>query len=76
MHYVAQTQFNGDHIYRNNQSGPNLRNVVFSALSHLVCASYTEDTYGVVQKSLAEIISMMLSLQEASQLLHNTHVVA
>ncbi|CAH1775963.1 unnamed protein product [Owenia fusiformis] len=35
------------------------------ALSHLVEASYTEDTYGVVQKSLPDIIAAILTLQEA-----------
>ncbi|XP_076348918.1 nuclear division cycle 1 [Tachypleus tridentatus] len=33
------------------------------ALSFLVCASYDEDRYGVVQKSLSKIISLMLDLQ-------------
>ena len=38
--------------------------ILFSAgLSHLVAASYTEDKYGVVQKDLPDILSMMLDLQ-------------
>ncbi|KAK2176429.1 hypothetical protein NP493_663g03001 [Ridgeia piscesae] len=35
------------------------------ALSYLVSASYTEDIYGVVQQSLAEILTTLLNLYEA-----------
>ncbi|XP_007907157.1 nucleoporin NDC1 isoform X2 [Callorhinchus milii] len=34
-------------------------------LSHLTAASFTEDRYGVVQTTLASILSVLLSLQEA-----------
>ena len=37
---------------------------LFPALSCLVEASYTEDNYGVVQMSLSNIITAILSLQE------------
>ena len=43
-----------------------LPGVVVSALSYLVSASYTEDVYGVVQQSLAEILTTLLNLYEVS----------
>ena len=42
------------------------RGLPFSALSYLVSASYTEDVYGVVQQSLVEILTTLLSLYEVS----------
>ena len=45
------------------------------ALSNLVIASYTEDTYGVVQKSLGDVITSIVKLRDVStvenQRLHN-----
>ncbi|XP_035691465.1 nucleoporin NDC1-like [Branchiostoma floridae] len=38
---------------------------VLEGLSHLVAASYTEDTYGVVQKSLPDILTALIGLHEA-----------
>lgn len=38
---------------------------LISGLSHLVAASYTEDTYGVVQQTLPEILTVFLNLLEA-----------
>lgn len=38
----------------------------FSGLSHLVAASFSEDTFGVVQTTLPSILSSLLSLQEVS----------
>ncbi|KAI8513067.1 Nuclear pore complex subunit [Branchiostoma belcheri] len=38
---------------------------VLEGLSHLVAASYTEDTYGVVQKSLPDVLTALLGLHEA-----------
>ena len=37
------------------------------ALSNLVVASYSEDKYGVVQKSLADIITAIVSLRDVSR---------
>lgn len=34
-----------------------------SGLSHFVAASFIEDKYGVVQKDLPDILSMLLDLQ-------------
>ena len=42
----------------------NVLTIMFPALSCLVEASYTEDNYGVVQMSLSNIITAILSLQE------------
>lgn len=39
---------------------------MFSALSCLVAASYTEDKYGVVQMSMSNIITAILTLQEVN----------
>jgi hypothetical protein len=38
---------------------------LLSALSHLAAASFKADKYGVVQKSLASVINILLTLQEA-----------
>lgn len=35
-------------------------------ISYFVAASYTEDKFGVVQKDLPDILSMMLDLQMVS----------
>jgi len=35
----------------------------YSGLSHFVVASFVEDKFGVVQKDLPEILSMLLDLQ-------------
>jgi hypothetical protein len=35
----------------------------YSGLSHFVAASFVEDKFGVVQKDLPEILSMLLDLQ-------------
>lgn len=32
-------------------------------LSHLIAASYVEDKYGVVQKDLPDVLSMLLDMQ-------------
>ena len=36
-----------------------------SSLSHLVSASFTEDDFGVVQKKLADILELLVSLYDA-----------
>jgi len=38
-------------------------NLLIEGLSHFVAASYTEDSYGVVQKDLPAILSMILDFQ-------------
>jgi len=42
----------------------------FLVLSHLVCASLTEDKYGVVQRDMPKIIEAMLSLLSAVEDYH------
>lgn len=40
-------------------------NLIYSALSHLVCASLTEDRYGVVQRDIPRILEAFLSYLDA-----------
>jgi len=43
-------------------------NLLIEGLSHFVAASYTEDSYGVVQKDLPAILSMILDFQGSIEL--------
>ena len=43
---------------------------LFLVLSHLVCASLTEDKYGVVQRDMLKIIEAMLSFLSAVEDYH------
>jgi len=53
--------------------GRSLMVCLLAGLSLLVCASFTEDSYGVVQSSLPGIITIFLDTLEVSQLWHGTY---
>ncbi len=45
----------------------NKRFFSFVGLSHIVAASYTEDKFGVVQKDLSAILTLLLNLQSVGR---------